>query len=201
MQRNFRGAAIIGGSVPHQRFITKPLLSMASLTNAARPRARISSVFQRPHSPEPSNTVLFSRRALSQQCPLMAQPNQPLQGLCRYKPNKRWPGLPRLFMLLVFSLVFSIFQGGPRNWQPGTDFMTIHHDNIAVGKYLVSPLAKPQDAGGYAASVSIRSGRGSATHDRVLRFSGLFDSAASALQYATEHALSWIQERSSPTCA
>ncbi len=79
--------------------------------------------------------------------------------------------------------------------------MTIHHDNIAVGKYLVSPLAKPQDAGGYAASVSIRSGRGSATHDRVLRFSGLFDSAASALQYATEHALGWIQERSSPTRA
>ena len=79
--------------------------------------------------------------------------------------------------------------------------MTIHHDNLAVGKYLVSPLAKPQDAGGYAASVSIRSGRGSATHDRVLRFSGLFDSAASALQYATEQALGWIQERSSPTCA
>ena len=79
--------------------------------------------------------------------------------------------------------------------------MTIHHDNIAVGKYLVSPLAKPQDAGGYAASVSIRSGRGSATHDRVLRFSGLFDSAASALQYATEHALGWIQERSLPTRA
>ena len=79
--------------------------------------------------------------------------------------------------------------------------MTLHHNNIAVGKYLVSPLAKPQDAGGYAASVSIRSGRGSATHDRVLRFSGLFDSAAAALQYATEHAMRWIQERSTPACA
>lgn len=80
--------------------------------------------------------------------------------------------------------------------------MTLHHhNNIAVGKYLVSPLAKHQDTGGYAASVSIRSGRGSETHDRVLRFSGLFDSAASALQYATEHALGWIQERTTPTCA
>ncbi|MCY1164653.1 MULTISPECIES: hypothetical protein [Polaromonas] len=80
--------------------------------------------------------------------------------------------------------------------------MTLHHhNNIAVGKYLVSPLAKPQDTGGYAASVSIRSGRGSGTHDRVLRFSGLFDSAASALQYATEHALGWIQERTTPACA
>ena len=79
--------------------------------------------------------------------------------------------------------------------------MTLHHNNIEVGKYLVSPLAKAQDAGGFAASVSIRSGRGSATYDRILRFSGLFDSAASALQYATEHALGWIQERSLPACA
>ena len=78
--------------------------------------------------------------------------------------------------------------------------MTIDHNNISVGKYLVSPLAKPQGQGLYAASVSIRSGRGSATHDRVLRFSGLFDSAAAAVHYATEHALGWIHERSSPTC-
>ena len=79
--------------------------------------------------------------------------------------------------------------------------MTLLYNNLAVGKYLVSPLAKPLDAGGYAASVSIRSGRGSATHDRVLRFSGFFDTAASALQYATEHALRWIQERTVPVRA
>lgn len=82
--------------------------------------------------------------------------------------------------------------------------MTIDN-NIAVGKYLVSPLAKPQCTGGFAASVSIRSGRGSATHDRVLRFTGIFDSAAAAVQYATEHALRWIHERSPssavPCCA
>ena len=77
--------------------------------------------------------------------------------------------------------------------------MSIHDNNIAVGKYLVSPLAKPHGAGGFAASVSIRSGRGSGTHDRVLRFTGLFDSAAAAVQYATEHALGWIQERTSGT--
>jgi hypothetical protein len=73
--------------------------------------------------------------------------------------------------------------------------MTLEN-NIAVGKYLVSPLAKPQGTGGFAASVSIRSGSGSATHDRVLRFTGIFDSAAAAVQYATEHALGWIHERS-----
>ena len=82
--------------------------------------------------------------------------------------------------------------------------MITHHTTptqMAIGKYLVSPLAKPQGEGRYVASVSIRSGKGSATHDRVMRFSGLFDSAASALQYATEHALGWIKERSTPACA
>lgn len=83
--------------------------------------------------------------------------------------------------------------------------MMISHNTppaqMAVGKYLVSPLAKPQGEGRYVASVSIRSGKGSATHDRVMRFSGLFDNAASALQYATEHALGWINERSTPACA
>lgn len=75
------------------------------------------------------------------------------------------------------------------------------NDTIAVGKYLVSPLARQQGEGCFAASVSIRSGQGSATHDRVLRFHGIFDTAAAALHYATEHALGWIQERSAPICA
>lgn len=79
--------------------------------------------------------------------------------------------------------------------------MNVSLPSIEVGKYLVSPLAKPQGKGLYAASVSIRSGRGSATHDRVMRFNGLFDTAASAVQYATDHALRWIHERSLPVCA
>lgn len=76
---------------------------------------------------------------------------------------------------------------------------TLHHNKIEVGKYLVSPVAKANTCGGFAASVSIRSGRGSETHDRVLRFTGLFDTAALALQYATEHALNWIKESSLPS--
>ena len=71
-----------------------------------------------------------------------------------------------------------------------------HHLNpIEVGKYRVSPLAIPTGQGHFAASVSIRSGRGSATHDRVSRFTALFDNAPAALLYATEHALAWIGER------
>lgn len=79
--------------------------------------------------------------------------------------------------------------------------MMTNNDKLAVGKYLVSPLAKLQGEGRYAASVSIRSGRGSGTHDRILRFEDLFDSAAAAVHYATEHALGWIQDRHTAACA
>jgi len=100
---------------------------------------------------------------------------------------------------LLASRYFLIYQAG-KNTRHGF-YEHRSHQHRAVGKYLVSPLAKPQGEGLYAASVSIRSGRGSATHDRVLRFNGLFDSAAGAVHYATEHALGWIHERTSPVCA
>lgn len=67
--------------------------------------------------------------------------------------------------------------------------------NISIGKYLVSPLTKRLDDGRYAASVSIRSGRGSGTHDRVLRLTPLFACDASAANYATQQGLSWVQGR------
>ena len=136
-------------------------------------------------------------------------PNGAHSRLNRLSPFWGFAGRNRITVGLGLSshlfFLFSIYQAVTACLPEGTGFlaqtfMTLHHNNIAVGKYLVSPLAKPLGTGGYAASVSIRSGRGSATHDRVLRFSGLFDTAASALQYATEHALGWIKERSTPVC-
>ena len=56
--------------------------------------------------------------------------------------------------------------------------MDIIQHSIAVGKYLVSPLIKDLDDGRFAASVSIRSGRGSGMHDRVMRFTPRFVSRA-----------------------
>ena len=82
-----------------------------------------------------------------------------------------------------------------------TSLMTMNDTQIEVGKYIVSPTARAQGEGRFAASVSIRSGHGSGTHDRVLRFSRIFDSAAAAVHYATEHALAWIRESASPICA
>ncbi|MED5618300.1 hypothetical protein VPH43_03365 [Ideonella sp. BN130291] len=64
--------------------------------------------------------------------------------------------------------------------------------SIEVGKYLVSPLTKRLDDGRYAASVSIRTGRGSATHDRVLRLVPLFDTPQAAIRYATDQGLTWV---------
>jgi hypothetical protein len=74
-------------------------------------------------------------------------------------------------------------------------FMDLIHTTVAVGKYLISPLIRHTDNGDFAASVSIRSGRGSGTHDRVMRFTPRFASHAQAQHYATEQGLGWVRER------
>ncbi len=55
-----------------------------------------------------------------------------------------------------------------------------------VGKYKVSPQSKLTASGAYAASLSIRSGHGSGTHDRIFRFVPQFDSNEAALRYAMD---------------
>lgn len=57
---------------------------------------------------------------------------------------------------------------------------------FSVGRYLLSPQARRHSPGQYQASISIRSGCGSATHDRIYRFVGVFRSAACALRYAAD---------------
>lgn len=185
-------AVTIRPSVTHQPFSTKSF-PLASFSNAALLRARKSQKFDTAFSAStalnPLSTVLFPSEHFSRRCPLKAHP-----------PGPSRPGRQTRYPLACSQAVyFSIYQAGNPTWH--RLFMTIDHNNIAVGRYLVSPLAKPQGEGRYAASVSIRSGRGSATHDRVMRFTGLFDSAAAAVHYATEHALRWIHERSAPVCA
>jgi hypothetical protein len=72
----------------------------------------------------------------------------------------------------------------------------IHKDSITVGKYLISPLIKLLENGWYAASVSIRSGTGSGTHDRVLRLTRLCQTRLAAVRYATAEGLQWIGQPS-----
>ena len=73
---------------------------------------------------------------------------------------------------------------------------TIQDNTFAVGKYLVSPLVTRTASGRYAASVAIRTGKGSATHHRVLRFVPRFDTRDGACRYAVDHGLAWLQRTS-----
>jgi len=76
--------------------------------------------------------------------------------------------------------------------------MDIIQHSIAAGKYLVSPLIKDLDDGRFSASVSIRSGRGSGMHDRVMRFTPRFGSHAAAVRYAVDQGLGWVRDRTAP---
>lgn len=66
------------------------------------------------------------------------------------------------------------------------------HGPLTVGKYLISPLTRPLDNGWFACSVSIRSGSGSSTTDRVVRLTRLFRDQLAAAEYALAEGLQWI---------
>lgn len=72
---------------------------------------------------------------------------------------------------------------------------TILEQSFPVGKYLVSPLTRRTESGRYTAHVSIRSGRGQATHDRVLGFVPEFGTREGALRYAATEGQLWLQQR------
>ena len=73
------------------------------------------------------------------------------------------------------------------------------HRPITVGKYLISPLTRPLANGWFACSVSIRSGSGSATTDRVVRLTRLFRDAIAAAEYAIAEGLQWIGATRAPS--
>lgn len=70
-----------------------------------------------------------------------------------------------------------------------------------VGKYLVSPLINALEDGSFAISVSIRSGSGSATTDRVLRLTRIFRCAVEAAAAAHAEAGRWIEDSRTPRLA
>ena len=63
---------------------------------------------------------------------------------------------------------------------------------FSLGRYVVSPLTRLLDDGAYSASVSIRSGRGQASSDRVLRLIGRFPTADGALRHAAAQGRAWV---------
>ena len=73
------------------------------------------------------------------------------------------------------------------------------HSPLVVGKYLISPLTKVLENGWFACSVSIRSGSGRGTTDRVLRLTRLFRDPLAAADYARGEGLQWVSAPSAPS--
>ena len=63
---------------------------------------------------------------------------------------------------------------------------------FAVGKFLITPLTRAVKSGIYTASLSIRRGQGSQTHDRVYTFKPEFTNRDSALMYAAAQGRYWL---------
>jgi hypothetical protein len=70
----------------------------------------------------------------------------------------------------------------------------MHNKSIEVGRFLVSPMTQTHDEGGFAAVVSIRSGHGMASTDRVMRFVPRFESRRAALRYAAHEGAAWASQ-------
>lgn len=63
---------------------------------------------------------------------------------------------------------------------------------FTVGKFLITPLTRSAQAGRFVASLSIRRGTGSQTHDRVYTFKPEFPTQDSALTYAAAQGRYWL---------
>lgn len=74
---------------------------------------------------------------------------------------------------------------------------SLHHART-VGRFVLSPITRQTDSGQFEASLSIRSGQGSASHDRVFRFIPLFTTAQAAALYALDQGLSFLRQPALP---
>ena len=63
---------------------------------------------------------------------------------------------------------------------------------FADGKFRITPLTRAHHAGHYTASLSIRRGKGTQTHDRIYTFEPEFKTQDSALLYATAQGRNWL---------
>jgi hypothetical protein len=94
-------------------------------------------------------------------------------------------------IFLALRTALAHCRAGPQERQ-GDTMPHPHPQPVTVGKYLVSPIIRMLDNGWYACSVSIRSGRGEQSTDRVLRLTRLFRDALAAAEYAVAEGLQWI---------
>lgn len=76
----------------------------------------------------------------------------------------------------------------------------IHNNNflqllpVSIGKYRVAACPQELSDGRFAAQVSIASGRGSASTDRVMRFCDDFSTHDAAAHYALAQGIEWVHQ-------
>lgn len=81
---------------------------------------------------------------------------------------------------------------------PSLKYMTISycsHQPISMGKFRIQPCARALPNGAFGAQVSVASGRGSASTDRVMRFVPEFATPAAASQYALDEGKLWVERQ------
>lgn len=69
---------------------------------------------------------------------------------------------------------------------------------ILMGKYRIAACAREMEDGAFVSQVSIASGRGSASTDRVMRFTPQFSTRAAASVYAIEQGIQWVRDLARP---
>jgi hypothetical protein len=67
---------------------------------------------------------------------------------------------------------------------------------VTIGKYRIAACSKPLLSGRFGAQVSIASGRGSASTDRVMSFHDDFSTPDAAARYAIAQGIHWVQSAS-----
>jgi hypothetical protein len=63
---------------------------------------------------------------------------------------------------------------------------------VTIGKYRIAACPRPLRSGRFEAQVSIASGRGSASTDRVMRFCDDFSTHDAAAHYALSQGINWV---------
>ena len=65
---------------------------------------------------------------------------------------------------------------------------------VTIGKYRIAACPRPLGSGRFEAQVSIASGRGSASTDRVMRFCDDFLTHGDAAHYALSQGINWVRD-------
>ena len=73
-------------------------------------------------------------------------------------------------------------------------------DPLTMGKYRIAAFPRKLADCRFAAQVSIASGQGSASTDRVFRFVDEFPTHAAAASYALLQGIDWVRQATRPQC-